>query len=92
MSVLNIEASPEDATAALAKFGPPPSCKVERPVISIDRQTGMMGIFDEFELIWGFKPFGDEEQAVQLAKVWLSRFCEAAPEIRYPCIRRIRVN
>lgn len=83
---------PGSLEQALKKFGKPPDWQVTRPVISIDRQTGMMGVFDEFELIWGFRPFTDETAAVALATTWLKSFCAVEPEVRYPSIRKLNLR
>jgi len=83
---------PVSAGTALLKFGAPPARLLTRPIISVDRRTGMLGIFDEFDLIWGFRAFEDEAHAVEMAKLWLKSFCNLDPEVVHPNVTKMKVN
>ena len=83
---------PVGVAEALKKFGAPPDRKLTRPIISVDRRTGQLGIFDEFDLIWGFRAFEDEAHAIKMATLWLKSFCSLEPEVVYPSIHSMRVN
>lgn len=62
------------------------------PVISVDRQSKMIAIFDGLKLIRDFEPYDDEKDVIRLAKMWLALRTTIEPRVIYPQITKMTMT
>lgn len=65
---------------------------IQTPVISINRQTRVIGCFDDLTLVRDFQPYTDEAAALMEAKAWCKERSDQEPQVVYPVIRRLTMR